>query len=67
MGVNRIGKESFTRVLIMGVYHSRIEYPASNVRPGPQNPEQNGKDRDGDRGNNTPRGMADRRFLMRAA
>ena len=53
-------EESFTRVLVMGVYHSRIEYPASNVQPVPQDSKQNGKDRDGDRGNYTPRSMADR-------
>jgi len=53
-------EESFTRVLVMGVYHSRIEYPASNVRSNPQDPEQNSKDRDGDRGNDTPRSLADR-------
>ena len=25
-------EEAFTRVLTMGVYHSRIEYPASNLK-----------------------------------
>ncbi|MEE8173263.1 MAG: HDIG domain-containing metalloprotein [Alphaproteobacteria bacterium] len=53
-------EEAFARVLVMGVYHSRIEYPASNVQGGTQHQEQNGKDRNGDRGNDTPLGVADR-------
>lgn len=53
-------EEAFARVLVMGVYHSRIEYPAGNVRPTSQDQEQNGKDGNGDRGNDTLRGMADR-------
>lgn len=54
-------EDAFTRILVMGVYHSRIEYPASNV---PMNDTQirgqNGKEKDGDRDKHTPHGMADR-------
>ncbi|MDP7342137.1 MAG: HDIG domain-containing protein [Alphaproteobacteria bacterium] len=53
-------EEAFARVLVMGVYHSRIEYPAGNVRPSSQDQEHNGKDGNGDRGNDTRRGMAGR-------
>jgi len=54
-------EDAFTRILVMGVYHSRIEYPASNVAPGTAlHLEQNSKDTDGDRNNDTPHSVADR-------
>jgi membrane-associated HD superfamily phosphohydrolase len=54
-------EDAFTRVLILGVYHSRIEYPASNVLPGDrQTRDSNNEDTDGDRNNDTSQGMADR-------
>ncbi|MBT3171614.1 MAG: HD family phosphohydrolase, partial [Rhodospirillaceae bacterium] len=53
-------EDAFTRVLVLGVYHSRIEYPASNLPPGDgQTHERNSKDINGDRNNDTPHGMAD--------
>ena len=53
-------EDAFARVLVMGVYHSRIEYPASNVRRDAADQEQHGKDGNGDRDNDTPLSMADR-------
>ncbi len=53
-------EDAFTRVLVLGVYHSRIEYPASNLPPdNRQTHERNSKDINGDRNNDTPHGMAD--------
>jgi putative nucleotidyltransferase with HDIG domain len=49
-------EDAFTRVLVMGVYHSRIEYPASNV---PSAASQHSNDTDGDRNNDTRRGVAE--------
>ena len=53
-------EEAFARVLVMGVYHSRIEYPASNVRHNRLNQEQTDNDGNGDRDHDTARSLADR-------
>ncbi len=53
-------EEAFARVLVMGVYHSRIEYPAANLRRTGEGGGPNDKDRNGDRNSNSSREMADR-------
>jgi len=53
-------EESFARVLVMGVYHSRIEYPATNLRQTDKGDERNDKDKNGDQNSYSPQSMADR-------
>ena len=53
-------EEAFARVLVMGVYHSRIEYPATNLRQTAESSEENDKDKNGNRNSNSLRGMANR-------
>ena len=53
-------EEAFTRVLTMGVYHSRIEYPANNLKDNFTNhPGNDSKDSNGDRNIHKARSLAD--------
>jgi putative nucleotidyltransferase with HDIG domain len=53
-------EEAFVRVLVMGVYHSRIEYPALNVGRRDGAAPNNAEDGNGDSNTNSPRELADR-------
>lgn len=53
-------EEAFTRVLILGVYHNRIEYPGRQLAADVASPEKGEEGRDKGRGRNTRAGVADR-------